>query len=212
MRGRGLAVVGMVSWATGAMVSGAAGAGRAGAVVATRPAGVSATQPAAGPLTARVDRWPMFRGGPTMPGVAPGRLPERLELAWTFPTDEPIVSSAVIDRGRVFIGSGDGNVYGLRLSDGKKLWSYATKDVVEAPPLVVDGVVVIGSLDGVLYCLDAERGTLRWKYATEDRIAGSANAMLSPAGRLDRILVGSYDYLLHCVDGDGRKLWTYETE
>src|ERR1019366_7075023 len=57
--------------------------------------------------------WPMFRGGPSLAGIAGTTLPEHLGLLWTFKTGGPVKSSPAIVQERVFIGSDDGNVYAL---------------------------------------------------------------------------------------------------
>ena len=188
------------------------------------------------------DEWPMFRGGPALAGVAGGSLPERLELLWTFKTGGPVKSSSAIVQDRVFIGSDDGNVYALGLADGKKVWAFKTGGGVESSPLVLEGRVFVGSSDGFLYALEAATGKPAWKYETGDKILGAPNwvrlgagsgADVSPAatgsppaaessraggpeGRRDArptaVLVGSYDFKLHCVaTGTGRSNWVYET-
>src|SRR5213082_2644270 len=70
--------------------------------------------------------WPMFRGGPALLGVAGGSLQGRLELLWSFKTGGSVRSSAAIEQDRAYIGSDDGNVYGLDLAGGKKLWGFKT--------------------------------------------------------------------------------------
>jgi len=123
--------------------------------------------------------------------VAPGRLADRLALAWRFKTGGPVTSSAAVADGRVFIGSGDKHVYALRQQDGRKLWSFKTGGSVEATPRVVGQIVVVGSADGALYALDARTGKLRWKYMTEDKILGGANAAPAPSGKGVWVVVGS---------------------
>ncbi len=53
---------------------------------------------------------------------------------------------------RVYVGSLDGNVYGLDLATGERVWQYRTGDGITASPAVVEGHLVIGSEDGFLYC------------------------------------------------------------
>src|ERR1035437_7465277 len=84
--------------------------------------------------------WPMFRGGPTLAGVAGGSLPDRLSLLWTFKAAGPVKSSAAIVGDRVFIGSDDGNVYALALADGTKVWAFKTGGGVESSPLVMEEI------------------------------------------------------------------------
>lgn len=157
-------------------------------------------------------RWSHYRGSAQQLGVASGKLAEKLQPLWKFKTGGAVMSSPVVARGRVFIGSLDGRVYALNLSNGKKVWSFKTGDAIEAPPSVVGNAVVIGSADGSLYSLDAATGKLRWKYRTEDKILGAANWATAPNGQGTWIVVGSYDNRVHCVHADtGKRIWTYET-
>lgn len=157
-------------------------------------------------------QWPMHRGGPSLPGVAAGSLPDKPVLAWSFVTGGAILSSPAIVDGVVYFGSSDQAVYALSFADGKKLWSFATDDMIEAPPLVHEGRVFIGSSDFFLYALDAKTGELAWKFETEDKILGGANWWRDADGH-DRIVFGSYDTRLYCVDASsGKKLWDYKTD
>ncbi len=157
--------------------------------------------------------WPMFRGGQSLLGTAAGSLPDSLQLLWKFKTGAEIKSSPAIDKGLVFIGSADANVYAIDLENGHQVWAYPTGDAVEATPCVVDGDVFVGSSDNFLYALDANTGELKFKYETDSQILGAANWTRSPDGRRTRILVGSYDNILHCLDSaNGQVLWKYETD
>ncbi len=157
--------------------------------------------------------WPMFRGGQGLLGRASGSLPDKLDLIWRFKTNGPVKSSPAIVGGRVFVGSSDANVYSIDIKDGRKIWSYKTDAAVEASPCVIAGDVYVGSQGGFLYALDANTSSLKWKYKTGGEIPGAANWTTSPDGRLLRIIVGSYDDKLHCVDATtGREVWTYASE
>jgi outer membrane protein assembly factor BamB len=156
--------------------------------------------------------WPMFRGNPALTGVAVGALPDKLSLLWSFKTGGPVKSSAAIVDGRVFIGSGDSNVFALELSSGKKNWAAKTGGPVDSSPLVLDGKVFFGSTDNSLYAVDAATGKQLWKYETGDKILGAPNWVKSPKGDANWVLVGSYDFKLHCLDAaTGRTNWVYET-
>jgi outer membrane protein assembly factor BamB len=156
--------------------------------------------------------WPMFHGEPTLAGIAPGNLPEALTLRWKFPTGGPVVSSAAIADGRVFVGSNDKNIYAIDMADGRKVWSYPTDGEVESAIFVLGGTVYAGSDDHFLYALDAASGALKWKYETGDKIIGGANHVRSSDNKSDWILVGSYDGKLYCLEADdGQVVWTAET-
>ena len=173
------------------------------------PETASGGQPAS--RAARAE-WPMFRGSSGMLGVAPGKLPDKLQLRWKFKTAGEVGSSAVIADGRVFIGSNDANVYCLALPTGRKLWSFSTGDAVEAPPTVVGDTVYVGSSDTFLHALEAKTGKPRWKFETQERVLGAANAFRDPTTKALRIVVGSYDHNLYCIDPKtGKGLWKYRS-
>jgi len=146
----------------------------------------------------RAESWPMFRGSPALLGVANGRLPGKLSLLWSFKTGGPVKSSPAIEQNQVFFGSGDGNVYALSFADGKKLWEAKTGGAIESSPLVLENKVYIGSSDSWLYAFETTSGKVSWKYQTGEKILGAPNWI--KAGNELRILVGSYDFKLHCVE------------
>ena len=156
--------------------------------------------------------WPHYRGNPQLHGVSAARLGDALELAWRFETKGDILSSPVVSRGVVYVGSTDNAVYAIDLQTGAQRWRFETKDMVEAPPLVLDGRVYVGSSDFFFYALNADDGSLAWKHETGDRILGGANWFRDADGRA-RLLVGSYDANVYCFDRDGgAPLWTYTTD
>jgi outer membrane protein assembly factor BamB len=157
--------------------------------------------PASQPPSAAVDStgepaadWPMYRGAPSLAGVAPGSLPEQPALLWSFKTEGPVKSSAAIVGGRVYIGSNDRNLYALELATGKKIWAFTNSEAIESSPLVLNGKVFVGSGDANLYALDAATGKELWRFTTGEKILGAPNWFVAE-GRTN-ILVGSYDYRL----------------
>ena len=155
--------------------------------------------------------WPIFRGNPALTGVAGDTLPPKPALLWTFKTGGPVKSSAVIGDGKIFIGSDDGNVYAVNFSDGKQVWSFKAGSAVQAPPLLAGHSVFAGSVEGWFYALDAAAGGLLWKVQTGDKILASANVVSRPDGPA-RILFGSYDFKLRCLDAaKGTTNWLFES-
>ena len=157
--------------------------------------------------------WPMFRGSPSLLGVSASRLPDKLELLWTFKTQGPVKSSPAIVNGRVFIGSNDSNVYAINLGNGQRVWAFPAGESIESSPLVLNGRVFVGAMDGQLHAIDAASGKGLWKYQTENKIIGGPSWVASTnKAAAPWILVGSYDYKLHCVDSEtGRPVWAYES-
>src|SRR2546425_862150 len=106
------------------------------------------------------------------------------------------------------------------MADGQKVWAFKTGGAVESSPLFLEGKVFVGSSDAWLYALEADSGKLLWKYETGDKILGAPNWVQVPLTPSDGergsnrscILVGSYDFKLHCVDAaTGKEVWAYES-
>ena len=157
--------------------------------------------------------WPMHRGGPSLMGQALGEILDSVELVWTFDTGAPVVSSAAIANGRVFIGSNSGRIHALELRSGKELWSFETGGAVEASPCLVGDLLYIGSSDSLFYALESVSGSLRWKFQSGDRILGGANAARMRDHAETLILFGSYDGSLYCLDAKtGALRWEFATD
>lgn len=143
--------------------------------------------------------------------MARGSLEDPLTLLWTYTTDGPVKSSAVIADGRVFVGSDDGKLHAFQLTDGKPLWTFDTGETVEAPPLVLGERVFVGDTMGIIHALDTASGEPAWSFETGDKIIGAANWFVHD-GRTN-LLVGSHDFHLYSLDaGTGTSNWVYETD
>ncbi|MGE5175917.1 MAG: PQQ-binding-like beta-propeller repeat protein [Hyphomicrobiales bacterium] len=129
--------------------------------------------------------------------------------AWDVYTSSPAVAD-----GRVYFGSGDGNVYAVDAATGVLQWKFQTGDVVHAAPAVARGVVYIGSWDGRLYALDAATGRLRWSFqGGEDPVThNQVGFQSSPAVADGVVYVGCRDAHVYAIDAaTGRKRWDYPT-
>lgn len=122
-------------------------------------------------------------------------------------------SSPVVANGRVYFGSGDGNVYAIDASTGALSWSFKTGNVVHATPAVVDGVVYIGSFDRNMYALDATTGSKRWAYETgQDTVVYNQVGINSSAAVSNGIVFfGARDGHFHAVDvRTGQLRWKHD--
>lgn len=175
------------------------------AVALQAAAGAPTTQPAAGSRAATSD-WPMFRGDAQNRGASEARLPERLAVRWRVDLGAPILSSAVIADGRVFVGTDDAWLVALSAEDGKVLWRYKAQGPFAAAPAVGSGSVLVGDDEGVFHCVSADAGQPRWTFKTQDRVVSAAVF----AG--ETVVFGSYDGHVYCLAAaDGRLRWKYET-
>ncbi|HUJ27076.1 MAG TPA: PQQ-binding-like beta-propeller repeat protein [Myxococcales bacterium] len=123
-------------------------------------------------------------------------------------------SSPAVANGKVFFGSGDGNVYAADAATGVLQWKFATRDVVHTSPAVAGGLVYVGSWDSTLYALDADTGALRWSFAAgqDDTIHNQVGFQGSPAVVDGTVYVGCRDAHVYALDaGSGKKRWDYPT-
>jgi outer membrane protein assembly factor BamB len=74
---------------------------------------------------------------------------------------------------RVFVGSSDHGLYGLRAGDGSTIWRFETLGAVQCEPLYDTelDVVYFGSNDGALYAVHAADGKLAWRYDSGGEVA-----------------------------------------
>jgi outer membrane protein assembly factor BamB len=124
------------------------------------------------------------------------------------------ISSPAVADGRVYFGSGDGNVYAIDASSGVMLWKFATQDVVHASPAVAGGTVYIGSWDGNFYDIDAETGQQKWQFkGGQDPTIHNQVGFQSSATVVDgTVFVGCRDAHVYALDArTGRKKWDYPT-
>lgn len=164
------------------------------------------------------ESWPSFRNGLLQTGIATTKLPEKLELLWTYkagPKDAMIKSTAAIVGEHVYVGSLNGELLCLNLKDGARVWSYRSSDAAgpnefvpgfKTAPAVTEDSVYIGDEEGVFHGVDRATGKGRWKFEAGAEIANGVNVFG------DRILFGSHDNNLYCLDSNGVKIWSYATE
>jgi len=160
---------------------------------------------ASSPIQAQHD-WPVFRGNGLQTGVANSTLSDSLTTLWTFKAVDSIEGAPVIAGRTVFVGCWDGSLIALDLANGKKKWTYKSKTIKNSSPAVHDGVVYIGDTGGTLHAVDAASGEKRWTFTTAGEINSSANF----AGT--KILIGSDDHHLYCLNADGKLAWKCKTK
>ena len=138
-----------------------------------------------------------------------------LSAAQTMPDAwDLFVSSPAVVNGRVYFGSGDGNVYAVDAQSGVVQWKFATRDVVHASPAIHNGVVYIGSWDGNFYAIDAQTGEQKWQFkGGQDPAIHNQVGFQSSAAVVDGVVyVGCRDSHVYALDANtGRKLWDYPT-
>ena len=125
------------------------------------------------------------------------------------------LSSPVLSAGKIYFGSGDGNVYALDAASGRLNWKFQTGDVVHASPAIADGTLFVGSWDSYFYALDAATGKEMWRFKTgEDHEIYNQVGIQSSAAVADGIVCfGCRDSNLYALDTrTGEKKWAYNNK
>lgn len=134
---------------------------------------------------------------------------------WEFKTGGSIFSTPAVDHHKIYVGSGDHNVYCLQLTTGEKLWEFKTGGEVHSTPLVVGKLLLFGSRDGNLYAVDKDTGKGQWKFMSEgEKTYGLWDYYLSsPINDGNLIYWGSGDGNLYVLESVSGKLkWKYKTQ
>lgn len=149
---------------------------------------------------------PTLAGDRVFVGSASGRLyafGTGGRRRWRAEVESEIGSAAAVFDGTVYVGSDDGRVHALDVSDGTRRWEAEADGRVVGSPAVSREAVYAPSTDGRLYAFDRDDGAAQWAVETNDAILGS------PALGGNTLYAGSRDGRLYAVDAwHGRVRWS----
>jgi outer membrane protein assembly factor BamB len=119
-----------------------------------------------------------------------------------------VLSSPLIEGGRLVFGSDNDDIYGWDLNGQMPLWRFTTGDILhDNSASALSGTAYMASRDGHAYALDLTTGALRWKSA---QIAKPYNTTPSLDG--ERAYLSGSDGDLHVLSLlDGHELWSFHT-
>jgi eukaryotic-like serine/threonine-protein kinase len=114
-------------------------------------------------------------------------------------------SSPTVYDGKVYIGSGQHNLFCFNESDGSAVWTWKHDYPISTSPAISESTVYVSSDDRYLHALNATNGAEMWQSRTVSQI--------SSACLMDGYLyVGSYDGDVACVNAsDGQIKWRFQT-
>lgn len=155
---------------------------------------------------AATDAWPTAGGSPSRHGAAVTSAKIRGDLAWQVDLGAPPAGAPIIVDGIVFVGSTDGRMHGLSLSDGAHVWVSDLGAPLSSTASLAGEIVFAGLLDGRVVAMDAATGDTVWEFKTGQPVRSS------PAV-LDGVLyVGSSDHRLYALDAStGDERWSFAT-
>lgn len=160
--------------------------------------------------------WSSFRNGEQQRGVAGSKLPDQLELLWTYDTEFGVSGTACIVGDHIYVPTIDGLLLCLNRDTGSLIWKYRSIESddpkafapgFKAAPLITDQFALVGDEDGVFHSVNRMTGMKVWSFASEAEIAGGANL----SG--DKVIFGSHDSHLYCLNlSDGKLNWKFQTQ
>jgi eukaryotic-like serine/threonine-protein kinase len=96
--------------------------------------------------------------------------------------------------GTLYIGSNDGYLYALNVTDGSRLWRAKTGGAVLSTPAVANNIVYISSNDGYVYAFNTTNGSQVWRYGNRGLI------LSSPVVANGIVYLGASDGNLYTLD------------
>src|SRR3954451_3935953 len=109
----------------------------------------------------------MFRSNPAHTGVSDARLFDgQGGVKWRVQTGGAVRSSPAVTATRVFVGSGDGQLYAIARSSGQVMWRFPAGAPVDGSPAVAGGLVIGATIAGNIFAVDERTGRQRWRLQT----------------------------------------------
>lgn len=97
------------------------------------------------------------------------------QLNWKQNLGVPMESTPTVSRGLLYVGTDNGTVFALNVSNPSlEAWSYTVGGEVISPPAVSNNsMVYIATTTGYVYALNSSTGSLVWKYDAQSSITSS---------------------------------------
>lgn len=114
-------------------------------------------------------------------------------------------STPVVVRDRLYFGTEDGTVYGLKTSNGRTDWTHQAADSVKASLAYKDGRLYFGDYAGAVTALRARDGKLVWSRSN----VSPENFYAAPAVGFGRIFLSTTDGKVHALRMNGNVDWTF---
>ena len=131
------------------------------------------------------------------------------KLGWTYETENYINGTPAVDGESIVFGGCDALLHILSVLDGKKKGEVSVGSYIPGSPALVENRAYVGHYGNQMVCIDIKNKKIPWEYG--DKKHGDP-FFSSPAVGKDRVVIGSRDGYLHCVDRDtGEKIWAFRT-
>ncbi|MGD0091043.1 MAG: PQQ-binding-like beta-propeller repeat protein [Planctomycetota bacterium] len=150
------------------------------------------------------------------------RLQDGAKL-WEFTTGSVVESTPCVVGGVLFVGSTDQYLYALEAKTGALCWRYATEGEIKAGPNFISGAALglsqpcqptLSPQEECFNKVSSPTQLLHGDPVWLGELTKMKHCLSQGRGELEggRVLIGSYDNKLHCVDAaTGEPVWTLDT-
>lgn len=148
--------------------------------------------------------WPQLQHDCSHTGYTTDEPQPPYRLLWHRDLKEPTAtaSQVIVADGKVFTGTGHGNLYALDRQTGGTLWKYKTAAPILGSPAFEAGVVYVNSMDHHCHAVDSDSGEMRWKFPTGEGI------WAAPVLADGNVFVGGRDGFVYAVEAKtGEQIW-----
>lgn len=130
-------------------------------------------------------------------------------LKWTYETDYYINGSPAVGAKLALFGGCDEIIHIISVRDGKKVGEVEAGAYIAGSAALYDDMAYIGHYGDKLIAIDVQAKKILWEYGEKKK---GAAFFSSPAVNEAKVIIGSRDRLVHCVDRkSGRQIWTFRT-
>lgn len=109
----------------------------------------------------------------------------------------------------VIAASLDGKCAAFDAFSGRQKWTRAFDKPIFSSLRTFDDKLLIGCVDGTMYCSCILTGERVWQVATAGPIFSTPSIICA---EMTRIVFGSHDHHVYCVDGCGVQLWKFDCQ
>lgn len=125
------------------------------------------------------------------------------QKVWTRDCLAPVRSAPVIENGRIYFGTHDGELMCLDAS-GAELWRVTGRRRIVAQPLIVDQLIYFGSIDCNIYAVQVDHPVIEWNFRTKGEVTAAA------AYADGKVFIGAADGSFYALDSlGGQEVWRY---
>lgn len=155
----------------------------------------------------RASDWPQLQRDAAHTGYTPDEPKPPFKVKWSEDLGEPLYPGhhLVVAEGKVFVGTGRGNLYALDRKGGERLWCYKTGAPILGSAAYEGGMVYVNGADRFCHAVSAGTGSPAWKFETDEPL------WAAPVVADGKVFIGGRDGYVYAVDAkSGRLVWKKE--